>query len=98
MEKHMTETTESYDRYVSFKNADWEAKSQRVLDRLQIHIDGETSPFWKYFIEQRTWAHNQGMDDLRVLHNFLPTIRELLEGMDDRETLVLLEDLEEGCM
>jgi hypothetical protein len=90
--------TETYDRYTSFKNADWEAKSQRVLDHLQVHIDGQTSPFWNYFIQQRKWAHQQGMDDLRVLHNFLPTIRELLEGLDDQKTLALLEDLEEGCM
>ena len=38
------------------------------------------------------------MDDLPVLHNFLPTIRELLETLDDRDTLAMLEDLEVTCM
>lgn len=88
----------AFDRYVSFKNADWEGKSQRVIERLQIHIDGKTSPFWSYFTRQRSLAHERGMDDLRVLHNFLPTIRELLEAMDDRQTLAMLEELEEVCM
>jgi hypothetical protein len=90
--------TVPFDRYVSFKNADWEGKSQRVIARLQHHIDCNTSPFWSYFAKQRDLAHQRGMDDLRVLHNFLPTIRELLENLDDQQTLAMLEDLEVTCM
>jgi hypothetical protein len=90
--------TVPFDRYVSFKNADWEAKSQQVIDRLQRYVDAGDNPFWGYFAEQRRLAHQRGMDDLRVLHNFLPTIRELLETIDDRDTLALLEDLEVTCM
>jgi hypothetical protein len=56
------------------------------------------SPFWPYFERQRKWAHAQGLDDLRVLHNFLPTLRELLEHLGDLDTLAMLEDLEESCM
>ena len=86
------------DRYVSFKGIEWERKTETVIAKLQIHIDQADSPFWPYFQRQRIWAHNQGMDDLRVLHNFLPTLREILEDRNDLETLSLLEDLEETCM
>ncbi|MDF3811836.1 MULTISPECIES: N(2)-fixation sustaining protein CowN [Rhodopseudomonas] len=97
-EASTTSDDKPFDRYVSFKNADWEAKSQRVIDRLQLHIDRDDNPFWAYFSRQRELAHQRGMDDLRVLHNFLPTIRELLDDLDDSETLALLEDLEVTCM
>jgi hypothetical protein len=40
----------------------------------------------------------QGFDDLRVLHSYLPTIREILADDEDTRTLALLEDLEETCM
>ncbi len=89
---------EQFDRYVSFKDSDWEGKTNRVLARLQPHIDRVSSPFWAYFMRQRELAHRQGLDDLRVLHNFVATLRELLENLGDFETLALLEDLEETCM
>jgi len=96
----MTELQEhqSYDRYVSFKNCDWEGKCQRVFTLLQDHFDRETSAFWPYFLRQRDLAHHQGLDDLRVLHNYVSTLRELLENLGDMRTLALLEDLEETCM
>lgn len=87
-----------YDRYVSFIGSDWEKKSERVFAGLQSHFDRQDSPFWPYFLKQRTLAHHQGLDDLRVLHNFLPTLREILENLGDDETLTLLEELEEECM
>jgi hypothetical protein len=87
-----------YDRYVSFANSDWEGRSSRVMARLQVHIDAADSPFWPYFVRQRRLAHSQGLDDLRVLHNFVATLRELLENLGDREALQLLEELEETCM
>jgi N(2)-fixation sustaining protein CowN len=90
--------TEEFDRYVSFRGSDWEGKTGRVLARLQPHIDRVNSPFWAYFIRQRDLAHRQGLDDLRVLHNFVATLRELLENLGDLETLAMLEDLEETCM
>lgn len=88
-----------FDRYVSFKNADWEGKSQRVMARLQRHIDAADNPFWAYFAKKRDELRaKQGLDDLRVLHNYLPTLRELLEECGDLETLEMLEDLEVTCM
>lgn len=87
-----------YDRYISFKNANWESQSSDVMDGLRPHIEAADSPFWVYFIRQRELAHQRGLDDLRVLHNFLPTLRELLEELDDQPTLALLEQLEESCM
>lgn len=87
-----------FDRYVSFKNADWEGRTSRVMTEIERHIEAHDSPFWPYFARQRALAHERGLDDLRVLHNFLPTLRELLEELRDTETLALLEDLEEACM
>ncbi len=87
-----------FDRYVSFKNADWQGGSDRVMAGLKAHIEAGDSAFWPYFQRQRELAHARGLDDLRVLHNFLPTLRELLEELGDAATLALLEDLEETCM
>ncbi len=87
-----------FDRYVSFIGSDWEAKSAQVFACLQRHFDLKDSPFWPYFLKQRALAHRQGLDDLRVLHNFMPTLRELFENLGDAAHLTLLEALEETCM
>jgi N(2)-fixation sustaining protein CowN len=88
-----------FDRYVSFRNSDWEGKSQRVMAALQRHIDAAENPFWAYFAEKRIELRDrQGLDDLRILHNYLPTLRELLEDNGDLDTLALLEDLEVSVM
>ncbi len=88
----------NFDRYVSFLGADWESMADRVLERINLHIEKADSDFWPYFQRQRDWAHRQGLDDLRVFHNFLPTLKELLESLDDHETLALLVELEEAYM
>ncbi|ACB95669.1 N(2)-fixation sustaining protein CowN [Beijerinckia indica] len=90
--------TAQVDRYVSFKGIDWVGRSREIFARLQSHIDQANSPFWPYFTRQRKLAHSQGLDDLRVLHNYLPTLRELLENMGDLKTLGMLEELEQICM
>ena len=87
-----------FDRYVSFVNADWEGRSARVMEGLAAHVEARDSAFWPYFERQRALAHARGLDDLRVLHNFLPTLKELLEELGDAATLEKLEDLEENCM
>jgi len=89
---------ETIDRYVSFKGIDWVDRSRAIFTRLQTHIECGNSPFWSYFVRQRKIAHAQGLDDLRVLHNYLPTLRELLENLGDFRTLNMLEELEEICM
>ncbi|RAI42605.1 N(2)-fixation sustaining protein CowN [Rhodoplanes roseus] len=86
------------DRYVTFKNIDCEGMTRTVMDHVLRHVAAGDSPFWAYFEAQRTLAHGRGLDDLRVLHNFLPTLKELLEDLDDPETLALLEELERQCM
>ncbi|WP_420135582.1 N(2)-fixation sustaining protein CowN [Rhodopseudomonas sp.] len=91
--------SDSFDRYVSFKNCNWEIRSERVMARLQTHIDAGENPFWAYFAQKRTeLREKQGLDDLRVLHNYLPTLRELLEDNGDLETLSMLEELEMHLM
>ena len=87
-----------FDRYVSFANADWEGRSARVMEGVLAHVEAKDSAFWPYFLRQRDLAHARGLDDLRVLHNFLPTLKELLEELGDAATLEKLEDLEENCM
>jgi uncharacterized protein YqeY len=88
-----------FDRYVSFKNSDWEARSERVMTRLQRHVDAAENPFWAYFAQKRTELRDkQGLDDLRILHNYLPTLRELLEDNGDLDTLAMLEELESQLM
>ncbi len=89
---------EQADRYATFRNIDCAGKAQLVIDRLQPFLDAAENPFWAYFRKQRADAHAKGFDDLRVLHNYLPTLRELLADADDMETLALLEDLEVTCM
>ena len=67
----------SFDRYVSFKHCDWEGRSERVMQRLQRHVDAAENPFWAYFAQKRIELRDkQGLDDLRILHNYLPTLRE----------------------
>jgi hypothetical protein len=86
------------DRYVSFRNIDCAAKAQLVIDLLQPRVDAAENPFWAYFRKQRAAAHAAGFDDLRVLHTYLPTLRELLDDAGDEAALALLEDLEVTCM
>lgn len=86
------------DRYITFKDIDHDGMTRAVMERVLRHVAAGDSPFWPYFEEQRAIAHRRGFDDLRVLHNFLPTLRELLESLDDTETLDLLEELERQCM
>jgi N(2)-fixation sustaining protein CowN len=90
--------SEQIDRYVSFRNIEWERRTAEIFALLQFHFDRETSPFWSYFLAQRAIAHTQGLDDLRVLHNFLPTLKDLLEELDDDAALARLEELEVLCM
>ena len=82
------------DRYVSFAGSQWEDRSERIFAGLQRHFDAQNSPFWPYFIQKRQEFHAKGMDDLRVLHNYLPTLKELLEELGDHDTLGQLEELE----
>jgi N(2)-fixation sustaining protein CowN len=86
------------DRYVTFKGIDCEGMTRATMERVLRHVAAGDSPFWPYFEAQRTLAHRRGFDDLRVLHNFLPTLKELLDDLDDTETLALLEELERQCM
>ena len=86
------------DRYVTFTGIDCEGRTAAVMSAVEAVAARSASPFWAYFAAQRRLAHERGQDDLRVLHNFLPTLKELLEAEDAGATLALLEDLEETCM
>jgi len=87
--------SEQIDRYVSFKNIDCNARAQKMMDALQPYIEAAENPFWAYFSQKRAEFNAKGYDDLRVLHNYLPTLKELIE---DDEILSQLEDLEYTCM
>lgn len=86
------------DRYVTFTGMDCDGRTGVVMAAIRASAAVSTSPFWAYFESQRTLAHRRGLDDLRVLHNFLPTLKELLDQEGASETLALLEDLEVTCM
>ena len=88
--------TDAVDRYVTFSDIDCDGRTRRTMAAIEAHAAASASPFWAYFETQRRLAHGRGLDDLRVLHNFLPTLKELLE--EDAATLALLEDLEVTCM
>ena len=90
--------TDDVDRYVTFTNIDCAGRSRLVIEQLQRYIDAAENPFWAYFSRQRAQAHAMGFDDLRVLHTYLPTLRELIAEAGDDATLALLEDLEATCM
>ncbi|MFT4078625.1 N(2)-fixation sustaining protein CowN [Rhodomicrobium lacus] len=87
--------SEQIDRYVSFKNIDCNARAEKMMDALQPYIEAAENPFWAYFQQKRAEFNAKGYDDLRVLHNYLPTLKELIE---DDELLSQLEDLEYTCM
>lgn len=89
---------EQTDRYVTFDGIDCDGRTRIVMAAVERHAAASSSPFWVYFETQRRLAHGRGLDDLRVLHNFLPTLKELLEDAEDGETLALLENLEVTCM
>ena len=89
---------EHTDRYASFRNIDCAGKARLVIEHLQPLLDAGENPFWAYFRAQRQAAHAKGFDDLRVLHNYLPTLRELLSEAEAHAALALLEDLEVTCM
>lgn len=88
----------SLERYESFLNIDCAAKCARVMEALMVHIEAGDNPFWTYFMKKREQHHAEHLDDLRVLHSYLPTIREILDEKGDAHALALLADLEESCM
>jgi len=90
--------TDETDRYVTFDGIDCDGRTVVVMQAIERHAAGSSSPFWAYFETQRRLAHERGLDDLRVLHNFLPTLKELLEDAGAGAELALLEDLEVTCM
>ena len=66
------------DRYVTFTGIDCDGRTRAVMGRIEGLVRRGENPFWSYFQAQRELAHGRGQDDLRVLHNFLPTLKELL--------------------
>lgn len=86
------------DRYVTFAGMDCDGRTREVMAAIEARAAVSASPFWVYFATQRRLAHGRGLDDLRVLHNFLPTLKELLEGEGAAAELAMLEDLEVICM
>lgn len=94
------------DRYVTFKGIDGDGNAQRVVAMLRRYIDdpAHANPFWEKFKEKLAFAatgegnNGRRLDELFLVHSYLNNIRELFEEQDDREALVLLDQVEaESC-
>jgi hypothetical protein len=86
------------ERYESFRNIDCVGMCREVMQALGRHIDAKKNPFWQYFAMKRERALAAGLDDLRVLHSYVHTIREILTAEGDEPALALLSELEDKCM
>jgi len=90
------------DRYVTFRDIDFDGNMQRVLGHLTRYIDNpETgNAFWDRF-RQRLADAEAGeraiADKLLVMHSHVYYMRELFEDHDDEAALAALAKLEEEC-
>lgn len=90
------------DRYVTFRDIDFEGNMQCVLDHLARYIDNpETgNAFWDRF-RQRLVEADAGeraiADKLLLMHAHVYYMRELFEDHDDDDALAALAKLEEEC-
>jgi N(2)-fixation sustaining protein CowN len=90
------------DRYVSFRDIDFEGNIAAVLGHLRRHIDdpAKGNAFWDRF-KQRLAKCEGGeagvADTLLLLHSHVYYMVELFEEHDDAEALAALKKLEEEC-
>ncbi len=90
------------DRYVTFRDIDFEGNMAVVLGHLRRHLaDPEkNNPFWQRF-EARLATAEAGaasiQDRLLLLHSHVYYMVELFEDHDDEVALADLKKLEEEC-
>lgn len=87
------------DRYLSFDGIDCTGNAGKVMQLIELHLDGAwpRSPFWEYFMTKRKPRSGPPPDDLFLVHCHINQIRELFEDRADAEALALLSRLEEEC-
>jgi len=98
----MSSAPENADRYVSFKNIDFEGNMRAVLDHLYRHIDdpAKTNALWSRFKERLAEAEkgeNVRADKLLLLHSHVYFMVDFFEEHDDEEALAALRKLEVEC-
>jgi hypothetical protein len=94
--------TPAPDRYVSFRDIDFEGNMARVLSHLQRYTDNpETSnAFWERFknrLAQIETGSGSISDKLLLLHSHVYYLVDLFEEHDDATALSDLKKLEEEC-
>lgn len=94
--------TENGDRYVSFKNIDFEGNMRAVLGHLFRHIDDPagSNALWERFKERLAEAERGGnvrADKLLLLHSHVYYMVDLFEEREDEAALAALRKLEVEC-
>jgi N(2)-fixation sustaining protein CowN len=90
------------DRYVSFRDIDFEGNIRAVLRHLRAYIDDPATgnALWDRF-KQRLTAAEAGdkavADTLLLLHSHVYYMAELFEDHDDEDALKALKKLEDEC-
>lgn len=97
-----SQVPDSPDRYVSFRNIDFDGNMKAVLEHLMRHVDdpAKNNALWDRFRQRLDAAANganAGTDALLLLHSHVYYIRELFEEYEDEEALAALAKLEEEC-
>jgi N(2)-fixation sustaining protein CowN len=90
------------DRYVSFRDIDFDGNMKAVLGHLRRHIDdpAKNNALWDRFRARLAAAEsgeNAVADALLLLHSHVYYIAELFEENEDEEALAALRKLEEEC-
>jgi len=98
----MSSAPENADRYVSFKNIDFEGNMRVVLAHLYRHIDdpAKTNALWERFRERLAEAERGGnvrADKLLLMHSHVYFMVDFFEEHEDEEALAALRKLEVEC-
>ncbi|WP_051379123.1 N(2)-fixation sustaining protein CowN [Derxia gummosa] len=86
------------DRYVSFRDIDFDGNVKRVLDHIERHRQRDPgNRFIAYLDKQRNSTRGARRDDLLLLHSLANAVRDLFEAGDDEAALDDLDRLEREC-
>jgi N(2)-fixation sustaining protein CowN len=90
------------DRYVSFRDIDFEGNMSAVLAHLNRHIGdpAKSNALWDRFRARLAEAEAGGnvrADKLLLLHSHVYYMVDLFEEAEDEEALAALRKLEEEC-
>lgn len=98
-------TTNTTDRYVSYRNIDCEGNSKKLMAMLRRHIDdpAKTNLFWDRFkgmldkIGQPAEKNGRQIDEIFLIHTYINNLYEIFEEYEDSDALTLLDQIEREC-